>query len=153
MYTKIHHIKPILMSGFFLLFDQLLKRYSISHPENTFYIWKSWIGWEYFPNPGIAFGIPFPQQLLVILTPVIIILLVLWWIQSKQDKRHTIYMYYGIALIIGGALSNLIDRTLFSITIDYFRVFTSIFNMADVMIVLGTTLLLFQATNKKVKIG
>ncbi|KKW42128.1 MAG: hypothetical protein UY92_C0010G0044, partial [Candidatus Magasanikbacteria bacterium GW2011_GWA2_56_11] len=51
------------LGGFFLVaLDQFLKYAVRTHPENAFYLWRPWIGWEYFSNPGVAFGIkiPFP---------------------------------------------------------------------------------------------
>lgn len=48
----------------------------------------------------------------------------------------------GASLLIAGALSNLIDRTVYGFTIDYIRMFTSIFNLADLSIVVGAILLL-----------
>jgi len=50
-----------------------------------------------------------------------------------------------------GALSNLIDRVLFSITIDYLRIFTSVINIADIMIVAGVVLLVLSEISKKSK--
>jgi len=145
---KAHVIIPIIISGFFLLIDQLLKFLARTNSTNTGYIWKPWLGWEYFENIGIAFGLPLPQIITLIVSPIIILGIIIWWIKKIQE---TFLFYLGNALIIGGALSNLIDRILFSITIDYFRFFTSVINIADIMIVTGVVLLASNEINKKSK--
>ncbi|MBI2436621.1 MAG: signal peptidase II [Candidatus Magasanikbacteria bacterium] len=148
MTHKIHVTVSLLVCGFFLFLDQLLK-YIVRHTqESTYYLLKPWIGWEYFENPGIAFGIPVPQFLIIFLTPIIIILLIVWWMK-KTDKN--ILFYLGTSLIIAGAISNLIDRMLFSFTVDYLRVFTSVMNVADMMIVMGAGLLVVEEVKKNKK--
>lgn len=127
----------ISISGLFLLLDQFLKYFARTYFIN-FYLWKPYLGWEYFENSGIAFGLPFPNALLIIFTPLII--LGLFVLISKQKKRTNIFIL-GVLLIIFGAVSNLIDRIIFASTIDYIRILTSIINLADVMIVAGAVML------------
>lgn len=146
MKLKIHVTVSLLVSGFFLFFDQLLKYIVRHNPQDNYYLLKPWIGWEYFENPGIAFGIPVPQFLIVILTPIIIVLLIAWWVQKKDTN---LLFYLGTTLIIAGAISNLIDRMLFSFTIDYIRILTSVLNVADVMIVVGAGLLILGEMKRK----
>ncbi|PLX26608.1 signal peptidase II [Candidatus Parcubacteria bacterium] len=145
MKTKTHIITSVISSGFFLLFDQLLKYIARTNPDHTYYLWQPWIGWEYFENTGIAFGLPLPQPIILLLTPVIIILIVGWWTQKKKPNA---LFYWGTILIITGALSNFIDRILFAITIDYVRIITSVFNIADILIVTGAFLLFLQELHK-----
>lgn len=146
MQIKKTHIISIILSGFFLLLDQILKFLARTNPQTTRYIWKPWIGWEYFKNSGIAFGIPLPQIITLVISPIIIVALIIWWI---KHKKKTFLFYLGSTLIIAGAVSNLIDRILFSITIDYFRLLTSVINIADVTIVVGVGLLILNETKCK----
>jgi lipoprotein signal peptidase len=44
--------------------------------------------------------------------------------------------------IIAGAVSNVIDRFIYGFTIDYIRIFTSILNCADILIIIGALLLM-----------
>ncbi|OIO19853.1 MAG: hypothetical protein AUJ23_01445 [Candidatus Magasanikbacteria bacterium CG1_02_32_51] len=133
-----------ILSGFLFLFDQLLKYFAYHNQNFHFYIIKPWLGWEYFANSGIAFGLPVPQIIIFVLTPLILLALGIWWSKNKHKNN---YFCLGISLIFAGAISNLIDRVIFSITIDYFRVFTSVMNLADIIIVIGVVLLLYK--NKK----
>lgn len=133
------------MSGlFFIVFDQILKFIARTNPTSTYYIWKPWLGWEYFPNTGVAFSIPFPYPLLIIATPLILI----WFVIQIRKHQTTTLFNTGMIFIIAGAVSNLIDRMLFNFTIDYIRIFTSIFNLADVAIVAGAICCFFG--NKKI---
>ncbi len=126
------------MSGFFLFLDQVLKYLARSNAEFSFYIWRNWLGWEYWGNSGIAFSIPFPNWLIIILTP--IILFGLFYFVTR--KKRQIIFYLGIFLIFAGAISNFIDRVLFGFTIDYICIFTGVINLADVMIVVGAGIVL-----------
>lgn len=124
-------------SGFLLFLDQFLKFLARTNPNFTSYIIPRWLGWEYLPNPGIAFSIPLPNWLILILTPPV--LLWLGILLAKNFKRPMTAI--GLAFIIDGAISNYIDRVLFGTTIDYLRVATGVINTADIMIVGGAILL------------
>ncbi|MBT4120877.1 MAG: signal peptidase II [Candidatus Magasanikbacteria bacterium] len=138
MKNKIRLTIYIFVSGFFLFLDQVLKYFARSNSEFSFYVWKNWLGWEYFENAGIAFSIPFPGWLVVLLTP-IVLLLVFVWIGKMKNKNHWVYL--ATFLIFSGAISNFIDRILFGFTIDYLRLFTGVINIADVVIVVGAGIL------------
>ena len=116
--------------------DQLLKSVARSNPDFEYYIIGKWLGWEYMANPGIAFSLPFPNWLLVLITPLIIFGLIVWLIKLSSKKSSISYLL-SLILIIFGALSNFIDRVLFAATIDYLRVLTGVINLADVGIVAG----------------
>jgi len=143
---KIRLVAFFLLSGSFFIFDRILKHLAITNQDFTAYISKPWLGWEYFANPGIAFGIPLPWFTSLIYTP-IILLGVLWYAIKKMIRSTSSVL--GVILIVLGAISNLIDRVLFHITIDYLRILTSIINLADVMIVCGALLLFWQELKKK----
>jgi len=138
----------ILTSGLFLLLDQLLKYFARLNPDYTYYLWKPWLGWEYFANTGIAFSLPIPNWLVVFSTPFILLALILWLIKTYKKSFANCYLLSAICLIIAGALSNYLDRVMFGVTIDYLRILTSIINLADVMIVLGVLLLIIKNKNK-----
>lgn len=138
---KFHPFFFFLLGGFFFILDRFLKNRIFENQNQSFYLWKPWIGWEYFANTGVAFGIPLPWFASLISTPLILFGL-LWYYKNKKTTQAILSIAY--AFIFFGALSNLIDRILYHITIDYFRVFTSIFNIADIMIVLGAFLFFYE---------
>ncbi len=114
------------ISGIFLFLDQLFK--FLAHTNQSFqaYLIDPWLGWEYLANRGVAFGAPVPNMFLV-----------------AEKKHKTPHYVIAVALILVGAVSNYIDRVLFGITIDYLRIITAVFNIADVMILAGALWILF----------
>lgn len=145
MQNKTRLILYGITGGFFLLFDQVLKYFARSNSEFSFYVWKNWLGWEYFENTGIAFSIPFPGWLVTVLTPIILLLLFVW-LQKNKNKNH--WTYLSTVLIFSGAISNFIDRVLFGVTIDYLRLFTGVINIADILIVVGAGILIISNWKK-----
>jgi len=132
-----HSLAIISGSVFLFACDQILKYLARTNPMATHYIIKPWLGWEYLANPGVAFGIPVSNALLIIITPLILFLLILW----LGKKPQTPGIMIGVYLVIFGAISNFSDRMLFGFTVDYFRIVTSVMNMADIMILVGVLLI------------
>lgn len=132
-------ILPILLGIGLFVGDQKLKLFALSQPQSHWYLFKPWLGWEFFPNPGIAFGLPIPNWLVVALTPVLLFLIFWWWFKQSTKKNWT-----AASLVLAGALSNFVDRFRFEITIDYLRIFYSVINVADLAIVLGIFLIITQ---------
>lgn len=119
--------------------DQFLKIFARNHPEAIFYLWEPWLGWEYFSNTGIAFSLPFPYWLTLALTPCILILI--WRFRHRISSTG---MDLGLKLLFSGAISNYFDRILFQETTDYLRIATGVLNLADLLIIFGLFLLVFQ---------
>ncbi|KPK16250.1 MAG: signal peptidase II [Nitrospira bacterium SG8_3] len=97
-------------------------------------------------NRGMAFGLmnrpgsDFSFYFLVAATFAAVILLLFWFTKLKDEERRLIF---GISLILGGAVGNLIDRLRLREVIDFldFHVGTyhwPAFNLADSAITLGT---------------
>ena len=147
---KILILEYVAIGILYIVLDQILKYIARSNPDRSAYIWKTSLGWEYFENSGIAFSIPFPNNLLIILTPFAIvglsIILTKYWCQwdlrTCFRKNIPIRYLFGLVLVIAGASSNLIDRVFFGFTIDYLRILTSVINVADIMIISGVLILL-----------
>jgi signal peptidase II len=104
------------------------------------------VGFVY--NRGVSFGLlgslPFPFVIGVV--TVALIALVVWWARSTSALVRV-----GLAICIGGAVSNALDRWLFGAVADFFWLHwgeTSffVFNVADVAITLGVCLLLLDLT-------
>ena len=141
------YILPLVISGFFFVLDQVLKFFARTNPSEQHHLIENVLGWEYLANLGIAFSLPFPNSLLVIGTPIILLVLVAYLGKKKHVSDR---IFLAASLIFFGAISNLTDRVLFEITIDYLRIFTSVINIADIMIVLGTGMLIFPKHERSV---
>lgn len=97
-------------------------------------------------NRGMVFGIMnkpeagFAFYILVVATIIAVILLFYWFIRLKEDEWH---LRFGLSLILGGALGNLLDRLRMGEVIDFMDFFISsyhwpAFNIADASLTAGT---------------
>ncbi len=148
-------------AGLFFIFDRYLKWQAL-HAWTSNRLVNRWFGWYPFFNPGVAFGVPVPGWLAIVLTIPILFLLGyflvmsfvergMWNVEPTQLKRHAFHAT-SYAFIFFGALSNFIDRIVYGHTVDYFLILTAIINLADVMIVGGFVIYLLyksEALNPK----
>ncbi|MFH0857630.1 MAG: signal peptidase II [Candidatus Magasanikbacteria bacterium] len=134
-----------LYSFFLLSFDQFLKYCALKNPDFQYTFFHNFLGWEYYPNMGIAFSILVPNWLILLLSPFLLLFICLWYIKMKKNNTVT----FGFYLLFFGAVSNYIDRVLQGYTVDYIRFFTSILNIADVMIALGVVFLYFGSNSSR----
>ena len=117
------------------------------------------INFVYTENKGAGFSILEGQTILLIsISLVMVIALVLYDVFAK--RKHTLYNI-SFALIVTGAIGNMIDRIAFGyvrdfIQFDFWQSFP-IFNVADICLTIGVILfaifiLFFDKTNKEIKI-
>ena len=128
-----------------LALDQYLKHVAYTNQTFQWYLVRPLMGWEYLANAGIAFSIPIPNAILLLVTPLIVLGLLL----LLPQHRERLAFLTGAVLIIAGAISNFIDRMLLGFTIDYIRLGTAIFNLADVFILIGAILFLTSSKTKR----
>lgn len=101
-------------------------------------------------NYGISWGMldgTTPLLLLGVMAAAMIALAVWWW------KDEALLTRLGIAMVLGGALSNAIDRVVYGAVADFFHFhfFPYIFNLADVAISLGVALLIWDVLRPQPK--
>ena len=103
-------------------------------------------------NTGAAFSFlsdagGWQRWFFILLSIVISVVLIFWLLKLKpQQKLQT----YSIALILGGAIGNLIDRSIYGHVIDFIDVYYQIhhwpaFNIADSAISIGAVLLIIDS--------
>ncbi len=137
MTSKTRLLSIFLVSGFFLFLDRLLKYLSL-HDWSTIHLVNRFLGWQPSLNAGLAFSLPMPAMITVVLTiPIIIVIIYLFF-----KNLHHFPLNFSLLMIALGALSNLFDRVVYRHTVDYFLVLTAILNIADVMITAGFILYL-----------
>jgi signal peptidase II len=139
-----NHLFIYLLGGLLFFVDRLLKFIAYNNQDASYLLLDNF-GWEYFANNGVAFGLPLPSFITLIITPIIMLGLILFFLNKKTPGK---YLELSIVLIILGAVSNFVDRMLYDITIDYIRIYTSVINLADIMIVGGVILLLLKGDKK-----
>lgn len=95
----------------------------------------------YAQNPGAAFGIlAYRTNFFIAITILLAIIIIVLFI--ILDKEYNL-LKLGLALQLGGALGNFIDRVKTGYVIDFFDFsFWPVFNMADIAIVTGVAILI-----------
>ncbi|MDF2799138.1 MAG: lspA [Devosia sp.] len=95
-------------------------------------------------NTGISYGLldGLPVWTLGLIMFVAVVALAIWWVRADSALLRL-----GLALCIGGALSNGVDRLIYGAVADFFHFHWGtlsfyIFNLADVAITFGVVLLL-----------
>ncbi len=104
----------------------------------------------YIMNPGAAFGLFAHRRLLFVTVTVFFLAGIVFGYKKLISER--VFTKYGLALVWGGALGNLIDRLAYGMVVDFldFRVWP-VFNLADTAIVSGACLLAFDLLRKALK--
>jgi signal peptidase II len=106
-------------------------------------------------NYGISFGIlnnhDQSQIIWMVITVIICSFLTVWLYKNKEK-----WLRLAIAMVLGGAIGNLLDRTYYGAVIDFldFHLFGyhyPAFNIADSFIVLGALLMVWRSYSDKTK--
>ncbi|MBU1204387.1 MAG: signal peptidase II [Nanoarchaeota archaeon] len=132
-----------------VLSDQIVKFFirnsmnlgdSIPVINNIFHI-------TYVTNSGAGFGIMQGKTSLLLWFSIIVIGIILLYYDKIQEKK-SLQIFSG--LILGGTVSNLIDRLLFGFVIDFldFRIWP-VFNIGDSCICIGIACLIIYFIREK----
>ncbi len=101
------------------------------------------LAFENVRNKGVAFGLGDDISAVVVGATVVVLLGLLVFLASRSRTGWPIWL--PAALLIGGALGNLADRVRDGAVIDFIDLpLWPTFNLADVSIVVGVLLLLFE---------
>jgi len=103
-------------------------------------------------NTGAAFGVlnaadfPFKSAVMIAIATLALVAISLY---ARQLGSHEKLSRYGLALILGGAFGNLIDRALAGYVVDFVDVYWGdahfwAFNVADAAITIGAILVLLE---------
>jgi signal peptidase II len=138
------------LSGLVIILDQITKVIAESNldyrvPDNVF----AGLNMTLVYNKGAAFSFlsdagGWQRWFFMALSLVISIVLIIW---LRNLDKSRVYLAGGLALILGGAVGNLIDRSLYGYVIDFIDVYYSswhwpAFNIADSAITIGAGLLI-----------
>ena len=139
-----------LLAGLVVVFDQISKWVVLSNlrPGETIYVAPFW-NWVLTYNPGAAFSFLADQPGWQRWFFTGLALAVSAWI-ALELRRHPEQKLVSIALalIMGGALGNVIDRVRFGAVVDFVQwhvagYYWPAFNVADSAITVGAVLLVF----------
>ncbi|ASS77220.1 signal peptidase II [Tumebacillus algifaecis] len=135
-----------LLIALVVVLDQVMKYYIRANMDVTESVplWEGVINLTSHRNPGAAFGILEGQQWFFILSTAAVVVGVIYF-RAKGELKGRPLMEIGLALLMGGAIGNAIDRVLFGVVTDFFDlqfVSFAIFNIADVAINIGVGLMI-----------
>lgn len=105
----------------------------------------------YVQNRGAAFGIMQGQSWFFLLCAMLVIIgMIIFYIKYPVER----FISLSMALIVGGAIGNLIDRWRYGFVVDFFDLgWWPVFNIADIGIVCGSICLLVFLFLKEEKEG
>ena len=103
----------------------------------------------YVTNDGMAFGINFPFGIYIFSTISLIFTVFLFW-YLWTIKEEGIVIRTGVALIIAGAVGNLIDRIFLGSVVDFLDFVIGnyhwyVFNFADSYVTIGMGFILYDS--------
>jgi signal peptidase II len=144
----------LFLIGGVVLFDQLTKltvRLTLPLHESR-HIIPNLLDFTHVQNTGAAFGLlnaadfPYKSAVMIVIAALALVAISLY---ARQLGTHEQLSRYGLALILGGAFGNLIDRALSGYVIDFVDVYWGdahfwAFNVADAAITIGAVLVLLE---------
>jgi len=131
-----------------LLLDRLSKIWAISDLSGNsgIILIKDIFGLEYLENRGAAFGILQNKTILLAIVTLFVISGMIYYIIVYKPKSK--FVRLSFAMIISGALGNLYDRLFYKYVVDFILLhykdiyYFPTFNIADMLVVLGTCILM-----------
>jgi len=144
-------MKILFVSAILVLADQILK----TIVRNTMSLYESipvipeFFHLTYVTNDGMAFGINFPLGIYVFSAISIIFTgFLFWYLWFIKDDE--IVVRIGVALILAGAIGNLIDRILLGEVVDFLDFMIGdfhwyVFNVADSCVTVGLVFVLYDS--------
>lgn len=133
---------PVVITAAIVILDQVIKYFvSANLMTSEITVIKNFFYLTYVENYGIAFGMFQNKTLFFIITQSAISIVIIFLIY-RLYKVH-FWVTVCLAMILGGAVGNLIDRIRLGYVVDYLRftIFPPVFNLADSAIVVGAILL------------
>ncbi len=146
-------LKLFWISGIVVVLDQVAKQIAEAHltPHQSVNLFP-YFDWYLTYNTGAAFSFLANaggwQRWLFTLIAIVISVVIAQWVRKLPAEESLTAV--SLCLILGGAIGNLIDRIVLGHVVDYILVWLGsypfpVFNIADVAISLGATLLILSS--------
>lgn len=138
---------------FFVFVDQIIKFFAMQITEPITII-KNFASLNYLQNFGVAWSMFNGQKFFII---IISLIAIGYLIKLVFEYRGDAFIHFGLLMMVGGAIGNLIDRTFRGFVVDYIDVVIfgydyPVFNFADSILVCGVILIGLEVV-RKVKNG
>ena len=141
-------MRVLFVSAVLVLADQISKTIVVRTMSlyETAPVIQNFFHFTYITNDGMSFGIVFPFGYYIFSGVSILLTLFLFW-YLWSVRNDFIMIRLGLAMIIAGAIGNLIDRLLLGEVIDFLDFMIGdfhwyIFNLADSYVTIGMILIL-----------
>ncbi len=137
----------IITAAIVLVADILTKILAVKKlaPVYSVKVIKNILNFTYVENKGIAFGMFSGGRFAFIAITIAILILIILIIFKTPKEKRSAFLKFGGALVVGGAIGNLVDRVLYGYVVDFIEVkFIDfpVFNVADIAVCIGAGLLL-----------
>lgn len=152
---------PIIYIFILIVLDQIVKFVCLQKlkPINSVTIIPNFFNLTYVENRGAAFGMLEGGRWIFILIALIAVVFCSLYYKKVPKNKFEFLCKTGLILIISGALGNVIDRFFRGFVVDMFHFIFfgkdfAVFNVADVLVCLGTFLIaivIIFSDNKKEK--
>ena len=124
-------------------FSKLWMTDFLSAHNGYFELWPKVFNLKYLENTGAAFGMLKDARWFFIAVTVLAVIAAI--VYSVKERRGMGWLLkISIAMIVGGAIGNLIDRIISGIVVDFFYfelINFAVFNVADSFVTIGAILL------------
>ena len=114
-------------------------------PIETLSVINNFFHLTYVENKGIAFGMFSGGRVIFIIISVIVLALLFALLIKTKKECRTVWIKCGTALVISGAVGNLIDRLFRGYVVDFLDfciIDFPVFNIADIAVCVGAGMLL-----------
>ena len=144
-------MRVLFVSAVLVLADQISKTIVVRTMSlyESIPVIQNFFHFTYITNDGMAFGIEFPFGYFIFSAVSILLTLFLFW-YLWTVRNHSIVIRFGLAMVIAGAIGNLIDRLFLGEVIDFLDFMIGnfhwyVFNLADSYVTVGMTLILIDS--------
>lgn len=133
--------------------DQLVKNYVVQQiPLGEVRSWiPNLVSLTYLQNRGAAFSMLQDQQWLFAVITLVVMVGAIWYLHKPMED--SLWLVFGLTLIIAGGLGNFIDRMSQGFVVDMFHldfINFAIFNVADSYLTVGVIVLLIAMLKEEV---
>ena len=148
-----------IVSIIIIILDQISKSFAIKYlkGKRPYVIIENFFQLNYVENKGAAFGILQNKRILFVIITLIVIIFLTFYLGKHYNQLNK-YIRITLALLLGGATGNLIDRIKFGYVVDFisFRLFNRydfpVFNIADICIVISTFIVMLMVLFDEIEV-
>lgn len=133
MASMILRYVTLILGAFFVAFVDLVTKHAFFGKQLA--LFGSFIRIEEHSNYGISFNIPIPSWISVGIA--VLVIGMIFWTYKKHHYHKSTIISIALILLIGGIIGNAYDRIVFGYVRDWFAIYRSIFNLADICIIMG----------------